>query len=116
MNCFVDARIPLVFGCAGDAGPEDAVLCEGDGEAMAGRAWFEAGAATGHEAGCSCCAPRNGAGKALGRLLLDRGRGTGPFFRRVVVVVRSEAAREQVSAALENDPLASACYRWEQGM
>jgi hypothetical protein len=113
MNRFLDARIPLVFGCAGDAGPGDAVLCEGRGEAVAGRAWFEAGAAAGHDAGCSCCASRNSAGKALGQLLLDRGRGTGPFFRRVVVIVRSDSAREQVAAALANDPLASVCFRWE---
>jgi hypothetical protein len=114
MNRFLDARIPLVFGSAADAGPEDALLLEGQGGPAAGRAWFEADLTTGHPLGCSCCLPRNGAGKALGQLLLDRGRGTGPFFRRVIVAVSTDEGRQQVLSALENDPLASVCYRHEE--
>ncbi|MEJ0048769.1 MAG: hypothetical protein WDN04_23680 [Rhodospirillales bacterium] len=33
MNRFVDARIPLVFADAAEAGPDDAVLREGEGAA-----------------------------------------------------------------------------------
>jgi hypothetical protein len=111
MNRPLDARIPLVFGDEADAGPDDAVLHEGQGEVMAGRAWFEPDPPAAHPAGCLCCAHRNGAGKALGRLLLERGRGTGLFFRRVIVAVTTDAGRQCVAAALADDPLASACYR-----
>ncbi len=113
MNRFVDARIPLVFADAAEAGPDDAVLREGEGAAAQGRDWFEAGAETAHPIGCACCAPRNAAGIALARLLLARGRGHGPLFRRVIVVTRTEAGRRAVQAALDGDPLASACFRNE---
>src|SRR5271170_7005638 len=115
MNRFLDARIPLLFADAADAGPEDAVLREGKGTPAPGRDWFETAAETPHAVGCACCAPRGAAGIALARLLLARGRGLEPFFRRVVVVARSEAGRRAVLAALEVDPLASACFRHEDG-
>jgi hypothetical protein len=111
MNRFVDARIPLVFGGVEDATADDALLLEGDGAAAPGRDWFTSAPSGGHPVGCVCCAPRNAAGLALGRLLLTRGRGTGPFFRRVVVVTRTDAGRQAVSDALAGDPLASVCFR-----
>lgn len=110
MNRFVDARIPLVFGAAEDATADDALLLEGDGAAAPGREWFTP---ADHPAGCACCGPRNAAGLALGRLLLARGRGTGPFFRRVVAVAETDAGRAAVSEALAGDPLASVCFRFE---
>ena len=111
MNRFLDARIPLVFADAAEAGPDDAVLYEGEGAPAPGRDWFETAPETPHAVGCACCAPRGAAGIALARLLLARSRGQGPFFRRVVVEARSEAGRKAVLAALELDPLASACFR-----
>jgi hypothetical protein len=114
MNRFLDARTPLVFADAAEAGPDDAVLREGAGVAAPGRDWFEADPETAHGVGCVCCVSRNGAGIALARLLLARGRGHGPFFRRVVVAARTEAGRAAVASALESDPLASACFRRDE--
>ena len=111
MTRFVDARIPLVFADAEAAGPGDAVLREGAGTPARGLDWFEAGPENAHPVGCACCAPRNGAGSALARLLLARGRGDGLFFSRVVVVAHSEAGRGAVLSALASDPLVSACFR-----
>ena len=34
---FIDARVPVVFGSIEDAGPDDALLIDGDSEAPAGR-------------------------------------------------------------------------------
>jgi hypothetical protein len=111
MSRFIDARIPLVFADEASAGANDAVLLEGEGEPGAGRDYFMP---ADHPVGCACCAPRNGAGMALARLMLARGRGQGVFFRRVVAVTCSEAGRAAVAAALEADPLASACFRGEE--
>jgi hypothetical protein len=97
MNRFVDARIPVVFGNA--AGPEDVLLVEGPN-------W-----AAGHVVGCSCCGGRNEAGRALGRLMVARGRGDVVFFRRVVVALKSDAGRAVLLAALADDPLASVFFR-----
>ena len=107
----LDVRIPVVFGSAGDAGPADAVLTEGKGTAAPGRDWFQVDVAPAHPAGCACCPPRNAAGQALSRLILARGRGTGPFFRRVIVDARSEAGRGAVQAALDTDPVVSCMCR-----
>jgi len=111
MNRFVDARIPLVFADQAEAGPGDAVLREGNGTPAPGQGWFEIGPKTGHMLGCACCAPRNAAGIALARLFLARGRGQGPFFRRVVADTRTEAGRAAIGHALALDPLVSACFR-----
>jgi hypothetical protein len=108
MNRFVDARIPLVFGQVEDAAADDALLLEGVGTSAPGREWFTS---AGHPAGCACCAPRNEAGLALGRLLLARGRGTGPFFHRVIAVTQTEAGREALWYALAADPLACVCFK-----
>lgn len=111
MNRFIDARIPLVFADPAEAGPDDALLREGKGAFSPGLDWFEASAESAHPAGCACCMPRSSAGVALARLLLARGRGQGRFFRRVVVAAHTEAGRRTVLAALESDPIVSACFR-----
>jgi hypothetical protein len=110
---FIDARIPVIFGTAEDAGRSDALLCEGEGEGAAapGRDWFRPDTSSGHPADCACCTPRNGAGQALARLMLARGRGTGLFFNRVIVVAVTEGGRATVLQALASDPIASACFR-----
>jgi hypothetical protein len=100
--------LPLIFADATEAHLDDALLLEGKGLAQPGRDYFSV--TEGHVIGCACCAPRNGAGMALSRLLLARARGQGVFFRRVVAVTKSEAGRAAVLHALANDPLASACF------
>jgi hypothetical protein len=91
-----DDRIPVLFGTAADAGPEDAVLR------------LEAAASPFHGAGCACCAPRGAVGRALGGLFLARARGEVPYFRRVVVVSADVAG---VRAALASDILVAARFR-----
>jgi hypothetical protein len=108
---FIDARIPVIFGAAADAGPTDALLREGEGAPAAGHDWFLPDTTPGHPADCACCTPRNGAGQALARLMLARGRGTGLFFNRVIVVAMTEDGRATVRQALASDPVASACFR-----
>ena len=114
MAPFLDARIPLIFGQAAEAGPTDAVLIEGEGEPAKGRDWFQpdlamAKPAMAHPADCACCTPRSAAGMALARLILARGRGSGLFFSRVIAEVQTPAGRESVLAALDTDPIVS-CF------
>jgi G3E family GTPase len=109
MAPFIDARLPLLFGAAGDASTDDALLLEGEGEPTPGRDWFTPAPQTAHPVGCVCCTARNAAGLALSRLLLARARGQGPFFRRVIAVTRTPAGRDAVLEALRGDPLASSC-------
>jgi hypothetical protein len=108
---FLDARIPVFFGAAEEARADDALLMEGDGVAAPGRDWFMPAAETEHPVGCACCTPRSGAGMALSRLMLARGRGSGLFFRRVLVVVVTEAGRAAVVRALQTDALAAGWFR-----
>jgi hypothetical protein len=103
-----DTRLELVFGVTADAAPGDALLLEGRGTDGPGRAWFAVSAW--HAPGCACCAPRNQAGQALSRLWLGRARGEGPLFARVIAVTVTPSGRDAVMAALEADPLASACF------
>lgn len=107
---FVDARVPLRFGRAEEAGPQDALLVEGEGTPVPGRAvaWFRPGA---HAPGCACCAPRGAAAEALTRLFLDRVRGRVPHFRAVVAVTSSAEGGATVRAALADDPLVSGRFR-----
>lgn len=93
-----DARVPVRFGPASDAGEGDWVLREGLG-------W---GAAT-HGADCACCAPRSPAALALADLFTLRARGGAEF--RAVLVVASGAGEAAVRAALQSDPVASARFR-----
>jgi hypothetical protein len=107
----IDARLPLAFGREDDAGPADALLIEGEGAAAATRDYFTAAPETGHPANCACCLPRNAAGMALSRLLLARARAHGARFNRVIAVTHTEGGRAAVIQAVEQDPLASACFR-----
>lgn len=103
MTRFVDARVPIVFAPAAEAGPEDAVV-----EAVADAVVEMPVADAGHVPGCACCVPRGALAEALGRLFLARARGDVRFFRRVVVVTDNPAA---VAAALAADPFVSGRFR-----
>ncbi len=113
MSLFVDARLPLRFGAESDAGPEDALLLEGEGAAARGLAWFRPPAERPHPIDCSCCVARTEAGRALSGLLLARGRGDGLFFRRVVAVIETAAGRQAVLQALAADPVVSVSFKLE---
>ena len=112
---FVDARVPVRFGRAEDAGSEDALLVEGDGAPVPGRAvaWFRPGAGRGgaHAPGCACCLPRGAAAEALTRLFLDRVRGKVPQFRAVLAAASTPEGETAVRAALADDPLVSGRFR-----
>ena len=111
MSFTLDARIPVVLGKPEEAGADDALLLEGDGPAEPGKEWFQADAPSAHSSGCACCLPRSSADMAFARLILARGRGTGPFFKRVIAVTSTIGGLACVKAALERDPLTSACYK-----
>jgi len=100
----------VVFGAIGDAGPEDALLIEGDAAAPEGRVVVRlmADAKPTHAIGCVCCVPRSAAGSALAGLFLARGRGDVAFFRRVVAVTEDRAA---ILEAVQNDMLASGWFK-----
>ncbi len=106
----IDARVPVVFGAIGDAGPDDALLIEGDAPAPDGRVVVRLmeQSLPSHAIGCACCVPRSAAGSALAGLFLSRGRGDVAFFRRVVAVTEDRAA---VMAAIDGDMLASGWFR-----
>ena len=109
---FLDTRIPVGFGPAAlDGGT--ALLVEGDAPAPAGTpvARFTLPVATGHSAGCPCCAPRGPVAAALGGLFLARAKGEAAWFERVVALTQGARGREAVLAALANDPLVSARFR-----
>jgi hypothetical protein len=114
-----DGRVGVRFGAAGDAGPEEALLIEGDApggdDAPADRVAVASFAvpvrvAT-HPVGCACCAPRGPVAVVLGRLFLARARGEVPWFRSVVAVTRSAAGEGAVRAALTDDVVTSARFR-----
>ncbi len=105
-----DPRIPLLRGPQPALAPDDALLLSPDAPAPPGHAVARLGPARDHLAGCVCCAPRGAAGRALGRLFLERARGEVPFFRRVVATL-AEAEWEEVRRAVERDVVASARFR-----
>ena len=107
---FIDARVPVVFGLVADAGPDDALLIEGDAPAPDGLVVARLADAplAGHAALCVCCLPRSAAGSALASLFLARGRGDVAFFRRVIAVTDDPSA---IRAALEDDILAASWFR-----
>lgn len=107
---YIDARIPIVFGSLEQAGPEDALLIDGDAPAPEGRvvARLSGSDAPIHAPGCLCCVPRSQAGSALASLFLARGRGDVAFFRRVVAVTEDRTA---ILSALQDDILASGWFR-----
>ena len=106
-----DARIPLRFGPASAARPQEALLLEegqapGDG---AGRAMARFSARGGHRFGCACCGGARGAAAvALAGLFQDRATGRVPWFTGVLAVVADPAA---VAAALMADRVAAARFR-----
>jgi len=115
---FIDARVPVLFGPLEQAGPDDALLIEGDMATPEGRVVARlsvdarpihaAADMQAHAAGCVCCVPRSAAGAALAGLFLARGRGDVAYFRRVWVVTTDEAA---IRAAVEDDILASTWFK-----
>ncbi len=111
MSFSLDARIPVIFGSPNDAGPQDALLIEGEGTPTRGRDWFQPDPASAHPQGCPCCPPRNKAGMALARLMLARGRGTGLYFSRVIAVASTPAGKAAIATALDQDPIASGFFR-----
>ena len=109
----LDARVPVVFGEIGDAGPEDALLIAGDAPAPKAMALarYNVSNSAAHQPGCLCCLPRGAAALALGRLFLARSRGEVGFFRRVLVVAQDPSP---VLAALASDPLVSGRFRFSE--
>jgi hypothetical protein len=120
-----DARVEVRFGAAEDAGPEDALLIEGDAPAagiaprdgdapadrpVVARFMLPVRVPT-HPLGCICCAPRGPVAEALGRLFLARARGEVPWFRSVIAVTRSPGGAEAVRAALTGDVVTTARFR-----
>jgi hypothetical protein len=108
-----DGRIGVRFGAAEDAGPEDALLIEGD--ALADRPdvarFTQPIRVPTHPPGCICCAPRGPVAEALGRLFLARARGESPWFRSVVAVTHSAGGADAVRAALTGDVVTTARFR-----
>jgi hypothetical protein len=120
-----DGRIGVRFGAVEDAGPEDALLIEGeapaagiaprDGDVPADRPVIAHFAlpvrVPTHPLDCVCCAPRGPVAEALGRLFLARARGEVRWFRSVVTVTRSAAGADAVRAALTGDVVTTARFR-----
>jgi hypothetical protein len=107
----IDNRIPLRFGPAATAGPQDALLLEaGAGPDAAGpRAMARFSALAGHRFGCACCGGgRAAAAVALAGLFQDRATGRVPWFTRVLAVVADPAA---VAEAVRADRVAAARFR-----
>jgi hypothetical protein len=111
MSFSLDARIPVIFGIQAAAGPQDALLLEGQGAPTTGRDYFQPEPPATHPANCACCPPRNSAGMALARLMLARGRGTGLFFNRVIAVTTTDQGKAAINTALNDDPIASSFYK-----
>ena len=111
MPICADPRVPVVFAPAASAGPDDALLLEGEGVGPEGApvARFSA-ARPGHLAGCACCAPRGAVAQALHSLFLARARGACGFFTRVVVVA-GPAGEAAVRQALAEDVFLAGRYR-----
>lgn len=109
-----DHRVPVRFAPADAAGPDEALLIEGDAAVPVGRAiaWFRpAQGLAGHPFGCACCVPRGPAAGALGRLFLARARGEVAFFRSVVAAVTTPAGEAAVRAALADDQVSAGRFR-----
>lgn len=113
----MDARVKLRIGAADTAGPDDALLIEGDAAVADGRvhARFAVPEGTSHSIGCACCLPRGPVAEALSRLFLQRVRGDVKFFSEVVAVPRSAVGEAAIRAALQEDPLVMARFRLTGG-
>ncbi|MBO1075985.1 hypothetical protein [Roseomonas marmotae] len=117
MNWSLDARTPVrLLAHAAEAPPGAVVLAE-DGAALPpGTARVEryaTPAATAHPIGCACCQPRSPAAIALDRLFLARMRGETPWFKEIVALAVTDAGRQAVLAALQQDNVISARFRAE---
>jgi hypothetical protein len=111
-----DDRVPVRFGSGDAAGPDAALLVEGDTVVPPGHAVvrFRLGPGLiGHPFGCACCVPRGPVAEALGRLFLARARGEVAFFRLVVVVATPEG-EAAVRAALAEDQVSAGRFRLAQ--
>jgi hypothetical protein len=105
-----------------EAGPDDALLVEGDGPAPDGvpverfrvRA-FVFGPAGPHRIGCACCTPRVPVADALARLFLARARGDSGFFQSVLAVPLGAAGAAAIRAALDSDQMAASRFRLLDG-
>jgi len=118
----VDARVPLRIGVLAEAGPDDALLVEGDGPAPGGPPVerfrlpvFVIGPAGPHRIGCACCVPRGPVAEALARLFLARARGDVGFFRSVLAVPLGAAGAAAIRAALESDQVSASRFRLLDG-
>ena len=109
-----DERLPVRFAAAATAGPDDALLVEGEAPVAAAHAMarFRLGPSLmGHPAGCACCTPRGPVAEALGRLFLSRARGDVTFFRSVLAVTATRGGEAAVRAALAEDHVSAARFR-----
>jgi hypothetical protein len=112
-----DDRVPVRFGCGEAAGPDAALLVEGDAVVSAGHVMARfrlVPGLTGHPFGCVCCVPRGPVAEALGRLFLARARGDVAFFRAVVVVVATPGGEAAVRSALADDQVSAGRFRLAQ--
>jgi hypothetical protein len=112
-----DDRLAVRFGPASAAGPDEALLVEGEAQVSPGHpvARFSLLAGLfGHPAGCACCTPRGPVAEALGRLFLARARGKVAFFRSVVAVTATPAGEAAVRAALGADQVSAGRFRLAQ--
>jgi hypothetical protein len=112
-----DDRVPVRFGSGDAAGPDAALLVEGDTVVPPGHAVvrFRLGPGLiGHPFGCACCVPRGPVAEALGRLFLARARGDVPFFRSVVAVVATPMGEAAIRAALARDQVSAGRFRLAQ--
>ena len=106
-----DSRIPVVFATPAEAGPQDALLLDGDAAAPAGRVVGRVGSGVfAHAPGCNCCVSRSGAAAAMAALFIARSRGEVAFFPRLVVAL-GPAGRAAAQAALAQDRFVAARYR-----
>ena len=109
-----DGRVTVRFGSVAEAGPDEALLVEGEAPVPAGhpKARFRlAPGLAGHPVGCVCCTPRGPVAEALGRLFLARARGEVTFFRSVVAVAATPAGEAAVRAALAEDQVSAGRFR-----
>jgi hypothetical protein len=110
----IDDRVPVRFGAADIAMPEEALLVEGNAPMPAGQpvARFQlVPSLIGHPIGCACCTPRGPVAEALGRLFVARARGEVAFFRSMVAVVTTSGGRTAVRAALAQDQVCAGRFR-----
>jgi hypothetical protein len=114
MGEFGDDSVPVRFGSGDAAGPDAALLVEGDAPVPPGHAVARfrlTPSLIGHPFGCACCTPRGPVAEALGWLFLARARGEVAFFRSVVVVEATPAGEAAVRAALADDQVSAGRFR-----